>query len=118
MQSRERRIIWDRRQAADAQLARYYCSTQSYTEVAHIDIAGPEQKLIPSAIFYVHARNWHKNQRREMTKWLGQSIGSWLKSANLSGMTTFWKEFSVRTCNELRPGDRIGGSIDRGAVKL
>ena len=41
MQSRERRIIWDRRQAADAQLARYYCSAQSYTEVAHIDIAGP-----------------------------------------------------------------------------
>jgi len=34
------------RQAADVQLARYYCSAQRYTEVAHIDIAGPVDQSI------------------------------------------------------------------------
>lgn len=45
----KRRITWDRsvkRHAADEQLVRYYCSAHRYTEVSHIDIAGPVEQNI------------------------------------------------------------------------
>ena len=39
------------RQAAEVQLARYYCSAQRYTEVAHIDIAGPvDQNILTTEV--------------------------------------------------------------------
>ena len=39
------------RQAADVQLARYYCSAQRYTEVAHIDITGPvDQNILTTEV--------------------------------------------------------------------
>lgn len=34
------------RHAADVQLVRYYCSAHRYTEVSHIDIAGPVEQNI------------------------------------------------------------------------
>lgn len=39
------------RQAADVQLARYYCSAQRYTEVAYIDRAGPvDQNILTTEV--------------------------------------------------------------------
>ena len=39
------------RQAAEVQLARYYCSAQRYTEVAHTDIAGPvDQNILTTEV--------------------------------------------------------------------